>query len=100
MVMVSFVSPEAEQARRRSFSIKDKRDFVHRIDSIVSTGVSHCQACVRVGLPYLYYVRFKKVIHKVDALENRDVTFPSRQMVLHARFIPANPVCYVQSKMI
>jgi hypothetical protein len=59
-----FVSPEAEQACRRSFSIKDKRDFVHKVDVIVSTGVSRRKACVLVGLPYLYYARFKKALQK------------------------------------
>ena len=64
MVLDSFVSPETEQARQRSFSIKEKRDFVHKIDILISTGVSRRQACVCVGLPCLYYACFKKVLQK------------------------------------
>ncbi len=76
MVTVSFVSPEAEQSHRRSFSNQDKRDFVHTMDIIISNGVSRCQACACVGLPYLYYAHFKKVLQKVEALENSDVYIP------------------------
>jgi hypothetical protein len=76
MVTVSFVPPEAEQSHRRSFSIKEKRDFVHTIDIIVSTGVSRRQAYARVSLPYLYYAHFKRMLQKVEALENSDVYVP------------------------
>ena len=76
MVMVSFVTLGAKQSRRRSFSIKDKRDFVHTIDIIDSTGVSHRQAYVRVSLPYLYYAHVKKVLQMFEALKNSDVSIP------------------------
>jgi len=91
MVLDSFVSPEMEQARRRSFSIKDKRDFVHKIDIIISTGVSHRQACVRVGLPYLYYAHFKKARQKVEHLENRDVYVPFKTNGTACKIHPGRP---------
>ena len=75
MVKVSFVSPGVKQSRQMSFSIKDKRYFVHTIDIIVSTAVSRHQACACVGLPYLYYAHFKKMLQKVEAIDS-DVLIP------------------------
>jgi len=42
----------------KSFSIKDKREYVIAIDASVSTDISRCQACSQVGLLYMYYTRF------------------------------------------
>ena len=70
-MVTAVVSTEVNQPLcRKSFSLKDKRDFVHAVDSIVATGISRRQACHHLGLSSMYYTCFKKVIKRVDALEN------------------------------
>ena len=54
----------------KSVSLKDKRDFVHAVDSILATGICRRQACHHLGLSSMYYTRFRKVIKRVDALKN------------------------------
>ena len=76
MVSSSVILFEAERSRRRSYPIKEKRDFIHAIDTIVTTGVSCRVACSRVGLSHTYYTRFKKAIAKVEGLEKSDVYVP------------------------
>jgi len=76
MPFSSVVTFDAELSRCKSYAVKDKRDLVHAIDSIVATGVSCRKACSQVGLDHSYYARFKKVIAKVDALEKSDVYVP------------------------
>jgi len=70
MVTASVVLVESNQTRRKSFSIKDKREFILAVDTLVSTGASRHEACNRLGLPHMYYERIKKVIEKVESLEN------------------------------
>jgi len=59
-----------ERSHRKSFSIKEKREYVHAVDILVEKDVSRRKACSILGLHPTYYIRFKKVIEKVDALEN------------------------------
>jgi hypothetical protein len=63
------VSFEAKWPHYRSYSIKEKREFVQAINTLVSTGASHCDKCYLVGLPHMYYACFKKAVEKVDGLE-------------------------------
>ncbi len=76
MVTITVVSSGTKPFRWKSFSIKDKRELVQAIDIMVSTSISHCQACSWVGLHHIYYTCFKKVIEKVDALKKIDVYVP------------------------
>ena len=59
-----------EHSHRKSFSIKEKREYVHAVDILVEKDISHRKACSILGLHPIYYTRFKKVIARVDALEN------------------------------
>jgi hypothetical protein len=47
------VDPEAPLTRK-SYDIKTKRVFVQTIDTLVSSGKSHCASCAFVGIPPLY----------------------------------------------
>ena len=76
MVSSTVITLEGEQSRRKSHLIKEKRDFIHAIDTIIATGISNHIACSHVGLPHMYYARFKNAIAKVDTLENSDVYVP------------------------
>jgi hypothetical protein len=67
---------EDEQSRCKSYSIKDKREFIQAISTLVSTGASHRDACSCVGLPHMYYSLFKKAVEKVEALEKSAVYIP------------------------
>ena len=91
MVTAAVVTEDNQPSRRKSFSLKDKRDFVLAIDSMVSTGMSRRQACYHLGLSPMYYTRFKKVIETVDALE-KSVTFVPYKTIGTARKIhPGHP---------
>ena len=61
-VVVSF---EDERSRRKSYSIKDKREFIQANDALVSTGASRRDACSRVGLPHMYYACFEKRLKRL-----------------------------------
>ena len=64
---------------RRSFSIKEKRELVQAVDVFRATHKVSCrQACAFVGISQVYYTRFKKVIEKVDNLENDKEFIPYR----------------------
>jgi len=70
-MVTAVVSTEVNQPlHQKSFSLKDKRDFIHVVNSIVVTGISHCQACYHLGLSSMNYTHFRKVIKRVDTLEN------------------------------
>ena len=56
-------------ASRHSYSIKEKRELVQAICTLVSTGVSLRQACLLFGLPHQYYYCFKKAVKTADDLE-------------------------------
>ena len=44
MVSATVVLFEAKRSHRRLYSIKDKREFMQAIDTLVSTSASHCDA--------------------------------------------------------
>ena len=54
---------------RRSYSIKEKRELVQAIRTLVSNGVSIRRACPLLGLPHQYYYRFKKVVQAADEVD-------------------------------
>jgi hypothetical protein len=54
--------------------VNKKREYVVAINALMAEGASHQQACSMVGLPHNYYPRFKKVINKLDNLE-QDASF-------------------------
>ena len=58
---------------RRSYSIKEKRELVQAIHTLVSNGVSIRRACPLLGLPHQYYYRFKKVVQATDELERNEL---------------------------
>ena len=60
---------DRKSALKKSFSVKEKHECVVAIDALVAEGASCRQACSMVGLPHNYYPRFKKVIKKIDDLE-------------------------------
>ena len=60
--------PNGVTILRRSYSIKEKRDIVQAVWTLVANGVSGCQACLMVGLPHQYYYRFKKAVKTTDDL--------------------------------
>ena len=55
---------------RMSYEIKEKRQVVCHIDALLTSGLSRCWACENVGVKYLYYRRWKKLIKKVDIINN------------------------------
>ncbi len=63
----------AVSVTRRSYTIKEKREFVQAICTLASNGVSIRQACPLLGLPHQYYYRFKKMVEAAGELEENDV---------------------------
>ena len=55
---------------RRSFEIKEKRLMVTRTNKLMSTGWLHHKACASMGLHFVYYSRWKKLLAKVDGLNH------------------------------
>ena len=49
--------------------MKEKHKLVQAIRTLVSNGISICQACPLLRLPHQYYYRFKKVVQAVDELK-------------------------------
>jgi hypothetical protein len=48
---------------RRPYSVKEKRDIVQAVWTIVANDMSVHQTCAMIGLPHQYYYRFKKAIN-------------------------------------
>jgi len=61
---------EQDASLHKSFSVKEKREYILAIDDLIARGASHRQACAMVNLPHNYYPCFKKVIKKIDDLDN------------------------------
>ena len=76
MVSVTVASVRAEPLPRKSYSVKDKREFVQAVNALIAAVVSHCQASQVAGLSHYYYAWFKKVIEKVNALEGGEAFVP------------------------
>jgi hypothetical protein len=92
----------AKPSLRKSFSLKEKREFIRYVDAIVATGLSRRKACLQLGVPHGYYARFKKARQSHWRNLSRIWTPSCRttSMVLHARFIQALQVYWIKSKMI
>ena len=45
---------QKEVSLRRSFSVKEKREYVVAVDAIIATGATRRQACAMVNLPHNY----------------------------------------------
>ena len=54
------------------YSLKEKRDAVHTINTLVGHGNSRRKASTAMGICPLYYRRWKRVISKVDDLKAVD----------------------------
>jgi len=55
---------------RRLFEIKEKRIVVLQIDELVSAGWLRRKACASMGIHFVYYSRWKKLLAKVDGLNH------------------------------
>ncbi len=55
---------------RKSYDLKEKQNAVTMIDELVSSGNVQRKACASAGIPYLYYRRWKKLIEKVDGIND------------------------------
>ena len=58
---------------RRSFSLKEKREVVRTVDTLVSHGHSCRNACDAKGILPIYYRRWKAVLQNVEELEVEDL---------------------------
>jgi hypothetical protein len=61
-----------------SFQLKEKHDFVCSVDALIKNGHSLVVACHCLGIPTVYYHRWRKVMETVGDLDEED------------RFIPFN----------
>ena len=59
-------------AVRRSYELKEKRFVVQQIDALISSGHSRCNACQILGIPPLYYRRWKRLVLKVHDVNSTD----------------------------
>jgi hypothetical protein len=58
---------------RRSYKMKEKWNTVQKIHELDSSGCSCCRACLSVGIPYLYYQHWQKLVMKMDCIhENKE----------------------------
>jgi len=92
-VLPSSTSPPNgwERSHRKSFSIKEKRKYVHAVDILVAKNISRCKACSILGLNPVYYTCFKKVFARVDDLENSDGFVPYNTNGTAHRVHPGRP---------
>ena len=77
---------------RRSFSLKEKREVVRAVDTLVSHGNSCKKACDAFGILPIYYRRWKAVLQNVDEIEVEDL-FRSFNLNGTARKIHPGHVC-------
>ena len=66
----NFVVTTKAAKARRSYEIKEKRQVVCQIDILLTSGLSWCRACESVGVKYLYYRSWKKLIKKIDIIND------------------------------
>ena len=85
---------DRESALQKSFSVKEKREYIVAIDALMAEGVFCRQACLMFGLPHNYYPCFKKVIKKLGDLEQDAGFVPFKQIGLLVRFIQVIQVFY------
>ena len=82
---------DCESALRKSFSVKKKYEYVVAFDVLMAKGASHQQACLMVGLPHNYYPCFKKVIKKLDYLEQDAGFVPFKANGTARKIHPGHP---------
>ena len=82
---------QKEASLRRSFSVKEKREYVVAIDAIIATGATRRQACTMVNLPHNYYPHFKKVFSKINNLEKSNVFVPFKTNGISCKIHPGRP---------
>jgi len=83
---------------QKSYEIKDKRNYVQRVDELVSTGFSRRKACMGLGIPLLYYSRWKKLIEKVDAINSGTEFVPYNTKGTSRKIHPGRASVLVQVK--
>ena len=54
----------------RSYEIKEKRQVVCQVDALLLSGLSQRRACKNVGVKYLYYRCWKKLLEKVGSTKD------------------------------
>ncbi len=52
--------------------MKEKQSAVHQINALVSSGHSHCSACLSVGIPHIYQWHWKTVINRVIGIQENN----------------------------
>ena len=57
---------------RRSYNLKEKWAAVQHIDTFVFSWWPRCSACSFVGISYLYYQCWKKVVTKVNGIQEEE----------------------------
>ena len=84
---------------RKSYEIKDKRNFVLQVDELIATGLfSRLTACLNVGIPLLYYSRWKKLLEKVDALNSGTEFMPYNTTGTSCKIHPGRESVFAQVK--
>ena len=80
MVTMTIVGSEGRKDDprfRKSYSIKEKRELVQSVQFLMSArNVTVRQACLLIGVSPMYYTRFKRIIKKIDDIENGEVFIP------------------------
>ncbi len=104
MVTVIVPSPTVpikgwERSHCKSFSIKEKCEYIHAVDILVEKDISRRKACSTLGLHPIYYTRFKDVLAKVDALENSVGFVPCNTNGTRVVFILDAQVSCLSSRM-
>ena len=82
----------------KSYEIKDKRSVVQRVDELVSTRFTRRKACLSLGIPLLYYSRWKKLIEKVDAINSNTELVPYNTKGTSRKIHPGQASVLVQVK--
>ena len=101
MLSATVILFEAECFHCRLSSIKDKRDFIQAIDTLLSNCASCSDAFSCVGFCNLYYAHFKVAWLKRLMLWRKVMrTFHTKWTVYLTRFILAPQVCSLPSKRI
>jgi len=83
---------------RKSYEIKDKRNVVQQVDELVSIGFSFRKACMGLGIPLLYYSRWKKLVEKVDAINSGKEFVPYNTKGTSCKIHPGRASVLVQVK--
>jgi hypothetical protein len=82
---------------RKSYDIKEKRNFVVKVGGYISAGYSQQEACYRIGISTQYYRRWVKVVKKVDRMNASGEFVQTRPMGRLAKSTLAERVFSLQS---